>query len=163
MINVKGCGVLATALKQEVKGAWLSNQSPRVQAWASRYESDKLARKAELKTIGKEVANAEVKFASKAQRRVITIEQKVTPKPSVIRVKCKLARGLRLNPHTNGVEIYRSRMYGIKRELWARGLNTWVPAWYKFFGDYPLVRDNRVIARDVAFMKDCVKGMGLRY
>lgn len=163
MINIKGNGALATMLKQEEKTAFLSRQSPRVQKWAAQYEQDKATAKAELAEIGKEVTNAEVKFASKAQRRVIMARPQAEPKSAVVRIKTKQARRIRENPEVDGMEIYRHRWNAIKRIMWERGDNTWIPAWYKFFGDFNTMRDDRAVARDISFMKCSVKGMGLRY
>ena len=161
--KVKGSSPLANRLNTVAQSEWLKTQSPRVNAWANRYEADKLRQQAELAEIGKAVVNSEVKFASKAQRRVITVRPVAEPKPVVVKVKSKVARRIREDPETEGMEIYRHRWNAIKRIMWERGDNTWIPAWYRFFGDFNAMRNDSVIARDITFMKRAVNGMGLRY
>ena len=163
MINVKGKCALAQMCIQERDGAFLERQAPSVQKWGAQYLRDKQAQKAEFAEIGKEVTNAEVKFASKAQRRVITLAPVSVPEPVVTRVKNKSARQIRVNPEVDGMEIYRHRWNNIKRIMWDNGDNTWIPAWYKWFGDFNTMRDDRAVARDITFMKCAVNGMGLRY
>ena len=165
---VKGNSPMVARLEQEAKRHYLSQQSPQVQAWAyaqtKRYEEDKAKAKTELAEIGKEVANAEVKFASKAQRRALIVQPQIKQllKPKVVRIVSKQARRIQPDSNTEGVEIFRHRFRAIKNLLWEMGWNnTYIPRWYKFFGEFKDSLNDKVVARDIAFMKQATYEMGL--
>jgi len=164
--KVKGSNPMVARLNEVAKNVWLSRQSNRVQQWAKRYESDKLGQKQELADIGKAVTNAMVKFASKSQRRVLTIKPKAeSMKAQVVRVRVKAERRLKVNTESDGLEIFRYRWRKIKDIIWSMGWNnTFIPSWYKYFGDFNSMKDDKVIARDIIYMKqfayemECLNG-----